>query len=83
MQCVVDSAGVVVPSDVAPCPGWFVLTPAEAEALVGQITTEGLAQVGVTPQTLGSSYLFGFSAVTAIVALAFVVRLAVALVNKA
>lgn len=83
MQCVVNNAGVIAPSDVVPCPGWMVLTPAEAEALVGQITVESLATIGVTPQKIASSYVFGFSWVTVIVTLAFLVRLGVALVNKA
>lgn len=82
MQCVVESAGVIVPSTLQPCPGWLVLSQAEADALVGQITVEGLAAIGVTPEALGTSYLFGFGWVTFIVGIAFVVRLGVALVNK-
>jgi len=82
VQCVVESAGVIVPSSVVPCPGWFIFEPGEAQAVVGQITADSLASIGVTPETLSASFGLGFGWVTLVAALGFAVKVAVAVIRK-
>lgn len=82
MQCVVESGGLIVPSSVSPCPGWYLFEPAEAAAVVGQITADSVAEIGITPETVSGSFLLGFGGVTSVVFLAWIVALGVLVVRR-
>ena len=83
MQCVAESGGVLVTVTAEPCPGWVLLTPAEAQAVIGQVTTESVAQIGVTAESLAGAFVMGFGWVVVAAALAWSVGLAVELIRKA
>lgn len=83
LKCVEISGGAVVESASNPCAGYFLLTPTEAGAVLGQVTVETLATFGTSPESLTAAFLAGWGAVVGLWALAFAVGVAVDLVRQA
>ncbi len=82
MQCVIESAGSIVTSATEPCPGWVLLTPAEAGNVVGQITAETLATIGITAESLATSYIAGFGFVGVVTTIGWAIAIATGMIRK-
>ena len=82
MQCVIESGGFLVTSATTPCPGFIVLSPAEADALLGQISVASLASVGITSESIATAFVTGFGWVATATAVAWIVGLALNLIRK-
>jgi len=81
-QCVaVDPNGVVVAVNDIPCEGFVLLTPQEFAIAFGPVTPELLELAGFTASSLSEAFRFGFLSVIGLLALAFVIRVAVKVVR--